>query len=67
MAAKRKGGKMTLTPNKSAGGKKPVRAGAGPARGRLASCPACRKPLRDGGKVCPACGAVLDPAAVRQA
>lgn len=67
MPVKRKSGKKTSTPNKSAGAKKPMRAGVGPARGRLASCPACSKPLPDGGKVCPACGAVLDPAAVRQA
>ncbi len=67
MAVKRKTGEKPSTPKERAGGKKPMKAGAGPFRGRLTSCPACRKPLLDGGKICPACGAVLDPAAVRPA
>ena len=30
-------------------------------------CPACGKPVIDGWKVCPVCGAGLDPGAVRRA
>jgi len=31
------------------------------------SCPACGKPVEGDWKVCPACGANIDPAAIRNA
>jgi ribosomal protein L32 len=58
------------------GSKRRTRAGAGraprPARDAVAGpavkkCPACGKLVIDGWKVCPVCGAGLDPGAVRRA
>jgi uncharacterized OB-fold protein len=36
-------------------------------RGLPAKCPSCGKPVGSPSKVCPACGAILDPAAIRDA
>ena len=43
-----------------------VKRGQESGRERPAKCPACGKPVGDGSKVCPVCGANLDPGAPRQ-
>ncbi|MGZ5496095.1 MAG: zinc-ribbon domain-containing protein [Candidatus Aminicenantales bacterium] len=35
--------------------------------GKTGKCPACGKPVGDRSKTCLSCGAVLDPASIRQA